>query len=88
MKKWTLTIILLTFLAFGLLNLFSLPILADSASCSSEKCRCSCSGQNCTCSAGGGNCFCTCFDPLLRKDVESKCEDGQTTVKSKDRYAM
>ncbi len=88
MKQLTLTIILLSLLVFGLLNLLSLPVLADGASCYSEKCRCSCTGQRCSCSAGGGSCYCTCFNPSTQKPVASKCEDGQTTVKSKDRYAM
>ncbi len=88
MKQLTLTIALLTILVFGLINLFSLPVLADSASCSSEQCRCSCTGIKCSCSAADGSCYCSCFDPILNERTKSECNKGEIGNKSKDRNAL
>lgn len=61
MKKITLTVILIVIFSLLVINYFSLPIPADSASCKSGSCSCSCSGAECTCEASGGTCSCNCL---------------------------
>lgn len=72
MKKMFLTITLVIILGFGLLNLFSLPVLADSASCESGQCDCFCSSADtCNCCSGDGECSCECGNEVL-----DSCEEG------------
>ncbi len=59
-KSLIITTILLVILCFFVINYLSLPILADSAGCSSGSCKCSCKGTNCGCESGGGSCSCWC----------------------------
>ena len=60
MKRYLVTFILAAVLVFMVVNYISVPVLADSASCTSGSCSCSCSGADCECSASGGTCTCEC----------------------------
>ena len=60
MKRLLLSLFLIIFLAFLVVDFVAVPALADSAKCESEGCECSCRGTGCRCDAGGGTCSCEC----------------------------
>lgn len=74
MKQYFLTIVLILALGLSILNLFSLPVLADSAYCGSGKCHCNCSGAD-TCRYTSGDGECECYCGILRIDW---CDGGHT----------
>ncbi len=73
MKHKVLTVFLSIILVIIVINYISLPVLADSASCISGKCKCDCAGISCTCTGEDGNCTCACSDGHLQN-----CTDNST----------
>jgi hypothetical protein len=60
MKNLILPIVLVVILGVSLVNLLTLPVLADTSDCGSVNCTCSCSGTLCKCLASRGKCECSC----------------------------
>lgn len=61
------TMVLTVILCALVVSFLHLPLLADSASCTSGSCTCQCTGTNCTCSSGDGGCECSCGGGLTKK---------------------